>query len=136
MNALLAAISSKLSGSALSTDVGGRYRLDEAAQGWQMPYVIIRIVSGVPQDTFREDLEEALVRFSLFSSSKGTSEIGTMYADLIALMDDAALSITGYTCVWCKRENLAPMFEEVTTPEGTVGVRHWAVDYNILMQKS
>jgi hypothetical protein len=31
------------------------------------------------------------------------------------------------------RQGLVTMFDDITTPEGTSGVRHWAVDYAIMV---
>lgn len=57
----LTALKSKFTGSALSNDVGGRVYLDEAKQGAQFPYVVYSIVSGVPQDNFKTDLDDILL---------------------------------------------------------------------------
>lgn len=46
---LTTAIYSKFSGSALSTDVGGRMFKLEAPQDTEMPYVVFFVVSNVPQ---------------------------------------------------------------------------------------
>ena len=134
MNNLLAAIMTKISGSALSTDVGGRIFFDEAPEGTEYPYIVFRIIAGTPQDTFKDAIEETVIQFSLFSISAGASEITTMYADLKTLFDWQALTITSDTCVWVMRLGLVTMFDDVTTPAGTVGLRHWAVDYSILVQ--
>lgn len=136
MNNLLSAIMTKCSGSALSADVGGRIFFDEAPETSAFPYIVFKIIAGTPQDTFKDSIEDTLVQFSLFSISDGAAEITDMYADLKALFDWQALTITGNTCIWVMRQNLSTMFDEVTTTSGTVGLRHWAVDYSIMMQKS
>lgn len=136
MNNLLAAIMTKCSGSALSSDVGGRIFLDEAPEGSAFPYVVFKIIASTPQDTFKNSIEDTLIQFSLFSISDGAAEITDMYADLRSLFDWQALTITGNTCIWVMREGLATMFDDVTTPSGTVGLRHWAVDYSIMAEKT
>ncbi len=128
MKNLLTALASKAAGSALSTDVGGRIYLDEARQGAELPYVVVSIVSNVPDDCFAKDGESVLVQFSLFSDSESVTEIGTMYTDLKALYDDCSLTITGYSLVWMRRQSLVTMYED--------GVRHWVVDYEIIIQES
>jgi len=65
MNNLLSAIMTKLSGSALYNDVGGRIFLDEAPEGTEFPYVVFFIVSDVPEKTFTEDFENIIIQFSL-----------------------------------------------------------------------
>lgn len=127
MNNLLPAIKTLLTGSALSTDVGARMYLDQAPDGAALPYVVYSIVSSVPQDTFAEKLDETLVQFSLFSETAGAAEITDMYSDLRTLFDDATLTITGNTHIWCAFRNLVTMYES--------GVRHWAADYSILMER-
>lgn len=136
MNNLLAAIMTKCAGSALSTAVGGRIFLDEAPEGTAFPYVVFRIVAGSPQDTFKDTIDDTLIQFSLFSISDGATEITTMYANLKTLFDWQALTITGNTCIWTMRQGLSTFFDDLTTTQGTVGVRHWAVDYSIMVQKS
>ncbi len=126
----------KISGSALSTDVGGRIFLDEAPADCEFPYVVFFIVSDVPDDVFAKKGEDVLIQFSLFSASKGATEITTMYTDLKALFDDAQLTVTSSTMIIMKRENLVTSVDEITTPEGTVGVKTWHVDYSIALQAS
>ncbi len=134
MNNLLTSLMTRITTgpSALYSDVGGRVYLDRAPQGAEFPYIVFFIVSDVPEKTFTEDYEDILIQFSLFSSSEGAAEITDMYADLKALFDECALTITGSTLVWMKRSNLTTMVEEITTPEGTTAVKHWAVDFSIL----
>ena len=131
MNNLLSAIMTKCAGSALSTDVGGRIFLDEAPEGTEYPYIVFMIVSDTPDKTFTEIYEDVLVQFSLYSASASAAEISTMYADLKALFDECALTITGSTLVWMWRSNLTTMVDEITTPAGTSTVKHWAVDFDV-----
>jgi hypothetical protein len=135
MNALLTGLMSKLTGSTLSTQVGGRIYLDEALEGDAFPYVVFSIVACTPDDTFKNKLDDILIQFSLFSTSKGATEITTMYNNLIAILDDAPLSVTGFSHIWLIRKNLTTMIEEITTPAGTEICKHWAVDYSIMLEK-
>lgn len=136
MNYLLAAIMTKCAASALSTDVGGRIFLDEAPEGSTFPYVVFRIVAGAPQDTFKNKLDDTLVQFSIYSISKSAAEVSGIYADMMALFDWSALTVTGGTCIWMMRQGLITMFDDITTPAGTVGARHWAAEYSIMVQKT
>ena len=136
MNNLLTAIMTKLTGSALSSDVGGRIFADEAPDGAPFPYVIFLIISDVPDNTFTDDLHEILIQFSLYSTSSGLAEITDMYADLKALFDDCTLAITSTTFLFMKRQSMTTMFDAITTPAGEVGVRHWAADYIIKTRTS
>lgn len=134
MNALLAAIMTKTTGSALSTAVGGRIYLDEAPHGAAFPYVVFRIVASRPEDTFTEAVEDTLLQFSLFSESAGATEITGIYANLTALFDRCALAITGSRHIEIRRQGLSTMVDDITTPSGTASLKHWAVDYAIAFQ--
>ena len=136
MDALLAAIYSKLTGSALSSDVGGRVYLDEAPAGCEFPYVVFFIVSGVPDNVFNKYGESVMIQFSLFSDSAGATEITDMFNDLTALYDDVQLTVTGYNMIVMERQNLITMVDQVETADGTQTVKHWAVDYEAVIQKS
>ena len=136
MNALLKSIYAKLSGSALTADVGGRVYLDQAEQGADYPYIVFFIVSGTPERTFTEHYTDTALQFSMFSTSRGAAEITDMYADLKALFDECSLTIppTGpvtYNLVWIRELDLTTMVEDHTTPAGTVTVKHWASTFEI-----
>jgi hypothetical protein len=131
LNNLLQAITTKTVGSILSSDVGGRIFLDQAPEGTEFPYIVFFVVSAVQYRTFTEKFTDALVQFSIFSDSPGAAEITTIYNDLKDLFDECSLSISGSTLVWMREENLTTVMDEITTPGGTVGVKHYAVDYEI-----
>lgn len=135
MRNLLAGIMSKCSGSAFSTDLGGRIYESNAPQDADYPYCVFSIIGGTDEGTFTEMVDDVTIQFSIFSISSGPGEVGKAYEDLIALFDNAILTITGGDCVRCVR-NGPPMtlFDHVTTETGEVGLRHWAVDYSIMVQ--
>lgn len=136
MNNLLTAIMTKTISSTLFTDVGGRIFLDQAPEDAELPYVVFFIVSAVPDNKFQKLGEDITIQFSLFSSSVGMTEITNMYNDLKALFDECSLTITGNTLIWFRRVNLVTMVDEIVTREGTTGVKHWAVDYEILTEET
>lgn len=136
MNNILTGIYNTFAGSQLSTDIGGRIYLDQAPSGTPFPYLVYQVVSVVPQDTFKDNIEDALVQFSIFSSSTGLTEITTLYNDLNTLFDDTVLTITSNTSIWCVRQNLVTQMEPITTDTGEFNIRHWAIDYSILVQKT
>jgi hypothetical protein len=129
MDGLLTAIMTKTTGSALSTDVGGRIYLDDAPDGSTFPYVTFQIISGNPDDSFQEKVDEFIFQFSLFSASSGAAEITDMYNDLRTLFDDCTLTISGVTFASMQRQSLTTMIEEITVTDATQRVRHWAVEY-------
>ena len=133
---LLTAIFGKFTNSAFSNDVGGRIFLDEAPSGVEFPYCVYSIVSGTQNKTFTEHYTNTLLQFSLFSSSESVLEITTMYADLKSLFDECSLSITSSSLVWMREQNLTTMVEDITTPDGTQTVKHYAVDFEVLTSLS
>ena len=135
MRALTTAICSKFLGSLLDDDVNGRFYEDEAPAGAEFPYVVYMIVSSVHERTFSECLENTSIQFSLFSSSSSSGEVKDMYDHLRILFDECSLEINGDTLIWMREENLAVMIDDILTTEGTGGVRHWAVDYEVLVSK-
>ncbi len=135
MNNLLTALITKISGSSLFNDVGGRIYLDRAPDSCELPYIVFFIVSDTPDDTFTESLEDILIQFSLFSSSSSATEITTMYTDLKALFDDCSFSITSNTLLWFKRNNLTTMVDEITVVDAMQQVKAWHVDYSIMLTK-
>jgi len=137
MNNILTAIKTKLTGSALSTAVGGRVYLDRALPGAAFPYVVYFVVSAVPEDDFKRDGESTLIQFSLFSASTSPVEVSGLFDQLKTLFDDCTLTITGNTLVWCIRRGLQTMTEEITVgSSGAQSVKHWAVDYEIITQET
>jgi hypothetical protein len=136
MNNLLTAIASKITGSALNTDVGGRIYLDRAPDNCEYPYCVYSIISAVPEKTFTEHYTNTLIQFSLFSASEGATEISTIYRDLKTLFDECSMTITSNTMVWMREQNLTTMIEDVTTVDGIQTLKHWAVDFEILTSLS
>lgn len=138
MKNLLTAIYTKISTSQLFSDVGGRFYLDEY-QGDNppvFPYIIYQVVSAPKEKTFTEIYTNVLIQFSIFSSSSSVVEITGLYDSLVTLFDECSMSITGYTLVSFKEENLVTMIEPITTETGESFVRHWAIDFEVVVSKS
>ena len=138
MNALLTALNTKLVNSDLYNTVNGRIYLDQADSP-DYPRVVYSIISAVPDRTFSEKYQEVLLQFSLFSAkSAGMSIMTTMYNDLITLLDEQSLDISGDTLIWMKEENLVTMTETLATPlpDGSNGVLAWHVDFSVTIKKA
>ena len=117
-------------------DIGGRLFEGQAPEGSEFPYAVMMLISDVPADTFKDDLEDVQIQFSLFSSASSSGEIHDMFTDLKTLLDDCSLTITGNTLIWMRRLQANLMVEENTTVQGTKNFWHYAVDYSIMMQKT
>lgn len=137
MQALITAIENKLLDSAIYNDVGGRCYYDTADSD-DLPRLVYSIVSGVPDKTFSELYHDILIQVDLFSAlSAGKTQITTMYADLISLMDECSLSITGYTLVWCREQNIVTMVEDLSAlQDGSSICLHWAIDFEARISRN
>ena len=136
MQALITAIDAKLLDSTVYNDVGGRVYYDTADTN-DLPYIVYSIVSAVPDRTFSERYTELIIQFDLFSAlSAGKTEITTMYTDLISLLDECSLTITGYTLVWCRETGLQTFVEDLSAlQDGTNLQIHWAIDFECRISK-
>ncbi len=131
MNTSIEAIKNKISGSTFESDLNGRVYLDEADE-LTLPHCVWFVISAVPEKTFTEVFSDALIQFSIFSAkTAGVAEIANIYNDLHALFDECALTISGNTLVWMRENNLTTMILPDTAPDGSSGIRHWAVDFEV-----
>ena len=135
MRQLTTAVYNKLAGSALETALGGRLFEDQAPEGTPYPFAVYSITADRPIDTFTDKIDDVLIQFSLFSLSNSTGEIKDLYANLRTLYDGCDLVISGNTFIQMERVNMYPLPEDITTPEGTRRVQHYAVDYGIIQQR-
>ncbi len=143
MENLLKSFATKIAGSALASDVGGRIWLDEYQDDPPIvyPYIIYFNVVGNPDNVFVKNGESYLFQFSLFSAERELTEITTMLKDLKALFDDCSMTIPPTGTVtdrleWCKRGSLQTMTDKITTAQGTAKVKHWSQEYEITTQKT
>jgi len=131
---LTKAIFSKAAGTTFSSLIGGRMFEDFAEAKTQYPYVVYSIISAPKEKTFTETFRNVLVDFSIYSAARGSSEIKGIYKELSSLYDECRLAASAGTILRMYETNVMTNVEDVTTAEGTTTVRHWAVDYEILME--
>ena len=134
MKNLLTGIMTKTAGSTLSTAVGGRIYFEPAPPGAEFPYVVVDIIYSSPDDPFSGSIESTLIQFSIYSEAGSAVEIADIYTALKALFKDCELTITGGTNIAFEQVNLVTMNDEITTPNGVSIVRHWAVDYSVIVE--
>lgn len=123
-------------GSGFMASIGNRFYDTEAPQGATFPYCNYLIVTDLPEWTWSEDFEDVLIQFSIFSKASSSLEIKNIYTKLDTLYHKCSLGTIsgGEQFLWMWRSNLTTMRDEVTTRAGTVGVWHFAVDYDIFYE--
>jgi hypothetical protein len=119
----------------LNTDIAGRMYKDVADQDTAFPYVVVSMISDVPDKTFTEDYEDVYVQFSLFSNTSDSTEIENMYSHLKELYDECQIAPTGANLIWMKRENATRIDDDITTENGLSHVYGYAVDYVVRLSK-
>jgi len=134
MKNLTKALYTKATGSAFLTSVGGRFYENEAPEGAEFPYCCYLVVSDVKDWQFTERFRDILLQISIFSTASSSGEIKDIYTALLSLYDETTFSITGNRLLWFWRDNLTTMRDEVTTPAGTLGVWHYAVDFSVYLE--
>jgi len=137
MKALSTAIYSKASGSsALWTKIGGRFYKVAAPATAIFPYIVFSLISDDTDHTFREEIEDVTYQFSIFSATASSLEAEDIYDLLKGVFEKCSLSITGNTHIHMLRTQTELFADERNNPNGTGWVWHYAVDYNIIMQKN
>jgi hypothetical protein len=137
MKALSTAIYSKASASgAFWTKIGGRFYKVVAPATATFPYVVFKMISDDTDNTFREELEDVTYQFSIFSADSSSLQVEEIYDLLKSVFDKCSLSITGNTHIHMLRNHSELIADERNNPNGSGWVWHYAVDYNIIMQKN
>jgi len=129
---LTTGIYNKFIGSTLASYIGNRLYKGQAPAEVTYPYIVYSLISDVPEYTFSEAYERAIIQFSLYSIASGTTEIETMFTYLKTLYDESILTITDAVCVWMRRNNALFQVEEHTTSAGTGMVWVYHVDFEVM----
>jgi len=82
-----------------------------APQTATFPYIIFGLLTNVPMGTFtrHDEMENAAISLNIFSNSGSAKEAGEILDLVKAVLDDASLTITGYTNdMKCEREYIGP----------------------------
>lgn len=133
-NPLKYAIYQKMIGSTFGGLIGNRLYERSAPYGTPFPYCVFFVVSSAFEKTFTEDFKNVIVQFSIFSESTDETEIDGIYDALSALYDEARLTLSSGTLLRMMESNLTQMDEEVTTQSGMAIIKHYAVDFEILIE--
>ncbi len=101
-------------------------------QGVPYPFITFQEIVDSQSETFSESFETLLYQFSIFSNSKSSLEVESIYDKLILLLNKPTLSISNYFFLDMKREPGARLIRVNDK------VSYWqrVVTYRIFIQKS
>jgi len=137
MKALSTAIYAKAAAAtAFWAAIGGRLYKGKAPAGAVYPYVVYKMVYDNTANTFAESLEDCLFQFSIFSSDNSSSQVEDLFTALKSVYDECSLTVTGSTFLHMLRQQATLFEDELPNPNGTGWVWHYAVDYNIMIQRN
>jgi hypothetical protein len=128
-------ITSKFTGSALATAIGGRLYRDEAMQGVAFPFCVFHIIDSQNVDTFSEKGEYYRIQFNIWhkyttTMTNAKASLDTLESNLRSLYDWATLTISGWTNTAMRFSGSRPAFSE---DDDVVGV---IVEYETYIFKS
>lgn len=118
------------------TAIGGKFYKKKAPANATYPYVIYDVIDENGDGTFTEEIEEHLCQFSIISADNSSTEAEDVYTLLRAVFDKCELTITGYTNLHTLWQHSTLFEDELPNPNGTGWVWHYAIDYNIMIQKN
>lgn len=75
-----------------------------APPGTALPYIIFQLQGGGPDNLVPRELLDMSVVIKVVTTGYATTTAEDIMARIDTLFDDHALSVTGYTAFWCKRE--------------------------------
>ena len=104
MQELFTGIYSKFSGNAALKAVVTGFYFTEAPQGTVYPYIVYHKISGVPDYTYTESMENVLIQFNIYDDHSSSTTINDIYAKLTALFDWCSLTVTSWSSIYMKRE--------------------------------
>jgi len=110
----------------LKTSVTGLY-LDRALQGTAYPYIVYHKISGRPDYTYTEDMENVLIQFNIYDDHSSSTTINDIYKKLTALFDWCVLTVEGWNSIYMKREL------DILTRENDVF--NYMLEYRLEIQK-
>ena len=110
----------------LKTAVTGLY-LDKAPQGTEYPYIVYHRISGRPDWTFTEDMENTLLQFNIYDNNSSSATVNDIFEKFKAVYDWCTLDVTGWNSIYMKRE-----LDELTREND---IWRYLVQYRIEIQK-
>lgn len=117
-------------------DIGGRLYQGIAPARAEYPYCVFTHVISTQIDTFKNDIDNIVIQFSIFSD-KSCADVLDNMTHLKSLFDDCSLTITGGMLVSFYHLIDGLTSEEVTTTTpGVQNIWHYHVDYNAVFERT
>ena len=116
--------------------IGSRFYKGNAPTGAVYPYVVYSMIYDNTANTFTDELEDCLFQFSIFSADNSSTAVENIFTSLKGVFDQCTLTVTGNTFLHMLRQQATLFQDELPNPNGTGWVWHYAVDYNIMIQKN
>ena len=119
---------------ALGGTAGNGYKIYHviARQNVTVPYVTYGLLTAVPLGTFTDPraIDDTMWWFNVFSKT-GSKDAGTIVGYLTAVLDNASLTVTGYTALKCIYDFMGSDIYDVETGIYQIPLRyHIQVDKN------
>ena len=119
---LLAAIGTALNVASITTTCGV-YDNDDDTQGVAFPFLRISTPTGVPWDTFGAAGKERTVQISVFSQYAGGLQAQQILNQVMVLLQDVSLSVSGHTLNGLRYESDGDGADEVI--DGVKTLHKW-----------
>jgi hypothetical protein len=128
MKTIFDALYTKISGSALSTAIGGHYYPIQAPVGTPVPFVVGSIITETTTFALSHTFVDVLIEMSVCATDATTMH--TISALVFTLFDETTLSgLSGYTQLGTlEREAAQPIIED--------GVYRYIIEYRLRLKKS
>ena len=127
MQVLFQGIWNKFNGNAaLKAAVTNMY-FNKAIQTAIMPYIVYHKISGRPDYTFTEDMENTLIQFNIYDSNSSSVTVNDIFEKLKTCYDWCSLTVTGWDSIYMKRE-----FDDLTQEND---VWRYLVQYRLEIQQ-
>ncbi len=131
MKALFQAIYTYYGAHVTTGALAGQLFVNEAPQDTSFPFVVYRLLSITPDPNFAGEVqEEATIEFALYDNSISCSNITDYYATIIGQLDNAKITVTGYTSLIFERDYASLDFDIETD------IWTYTIQYRVLLLKS
>lgn len=118
---ILAAVFTALNVSAITSTLScGVYDDDASTQDVAFPFLRIGITAGIPWDTFGKTGKDADLQVSVFSQYRGGLEAQDIQKQVIVLLENVALSVSGHSLARLQMETYGDGADELINGVKTI----------------